>query len=319
MDNKIILELVARNLEEIKLLIEALRNGEKADPLLIEITSTKAKTLHQELMLLTPDLPEKIETEKTVLTEEPTNEEFDIQEITTTETIIEDKPIEESENQEPTATVITIENVDKTIFCIETNIGDKLTEEVYLQEANHNETLSENEVTLIPEIEINSIEEQEIVISETVINIPEVIEEPVLVYETEPEPTQQIETIQEEKIPEEKLEEQKTEIPEKKIIGEQFTNEPSLYERLSASNMHESKIKGKPVTNIMNAIGLNDRFLYIRELFANDSKSFENTIEQLDRSGNIIEAIDYLEANFKWTKNEASLKFMELLKRRFEN
>ena len=136
--------------------------------------------------------------------------------------------------------------------------------------------------------------------------------------------TQPVEIVQEvtpEAAPEvvqEKTEE-KIDIQEKKILGEQFVKEPSLNDRLAATAHHESKIKGKPVTKIKSAIGLNDRFLYTRELFGNESSKFETTVDHLDQLNNLHEAVDYLSKNFQWTKNEASLKFMELVKRRFEN
>jgi hypothetical protein len=262
MDNKIILELVAKNLEEIKLLVESLRNGEKADPLLIEITATKAKTLYQELMLLSSNEPVIVQKDQNVASEET--------------------PVSEKE----------IHDVLSPGFAVE------------------------NEILPSPEIETCKIEIQELTVveTETVMNLPHSTKDNEMNKEVETITVQNSESIIVEK-----KEEPKTENQKKKLLGDQFINEPSVYEKLAASSIQESKIKGKPVTNIMNAIGLNDRFLFARELFANDSKSFENTIDQLDRLNSFLEAIDYLEKNFQWTKNEASLKFMELVKRRFEN
>ena len=114
------------------------------------------------------------------------------------------------------------------------------------------------------------------------------------------------------------MEEPEPETQEVKILSKQSISEPSVNDKLAATVVHEPKVKGLPVTNLMNAIGINDRFLYIRELFANESANFEKTVEHLDRLNSFLEAIDFLEKNFRWTKNEASLKFMELLKRRFE-
>lgn len=105
----------------------------------------------------------------------------------------------------------------------------------------------------------------------------------------------------------------------KKVLGEQFSKEPSLNERFAETTLKGSKIKGKPVTSIKTAIGINDRFLYIRELFQNNSDNFEKTIATLDQFGSFIEAIEHLEKNFKWQKNDTSLKFMDLVKRRFED
>lgn len=108
------------------------------------------------------------------------------------------------------------------------------------------------------------------------------------------------------------------EIKKPRLLGENFIKEPSLNERLTGQKQIQSKIKGKPVTSIKAAIGLNDRFMYTRELFDNKVSKFESTVEQLDKATGIIEAIEFLEQNFKWPKSETSLKFVELVKRRFQ-
>jgi hypothetical protein len=54
MENKIVLGLIQKNMEEIKILFETMLKEDKIDPLLIEITTLKAKSLYQELKLLLP-------------------------------------------------------------------------------------------------------------------------------------------------------------------------------------------------------------------------------------------------------------------------
>ncbi len=115
--------------------------------------------------------------------------------------------------------------------------------------------------------------------------------------------------------------EEATHVPknEKTIVGEKFRKEPSLNERFTEITQKGARVKGKPVTSIKAAIGLNDRFQFIRELFSNNQEKFFTTVNTLDQFNSFIEAIEYLEEHFKWPKNETSLKFMELVKRRFEN
>jgi hypothetical protein len=306
MDNKIILELVVKNLEEINLLVESLRNGEKADPLLIEITATKAKTLYQELLLLSLNEPfivpkSQIDEPEVILAIEAEVEN-------------EETPEPEIENEELSISEATVTS-ESEISSEETSVNENITPP---------EPFIENEELSI--IEDLVTDESEIMAEET--SVPEDIPTPESENElnetSTPENWIEDSTYVEPEIKNEspllsEIETSKTEIQGIKILGEQFVNEPSVYEKLAASSNHESKIKGKPVTNIMNAIGLNDRFLYIRELFGNNSNSFENSVDHIDHLNNLLEAIDYLEANFQWTKNEASLKFMELVKRRFEN
>lgn len=84
-----------------------------------------------------------------------------------------------------------------------------------------------------------------------------------------------------------------------------------------AQDRVESSFEGIPLKNIRDGIGLNDRFLYIRELFDNDAEKYEKTIAALNEFSAIGEAVDYLKQNFKWNKTEASQKFLALVKRRF--
>jgi dihydroorotate dehydrogenase len=62
---------------------------------------------------------------------------------------------------------------------------------------------------------------------------------------------------------------------------------------------------------------LNDRFLFIKEIFNNNSEKYNTIIDQLDKMETIQQAVDYLKVNLSLQKNETSMKFVDLLKRRF--
>ncbi len=104
----------------------------------------------------------------------------------------------------------------------------------------------------------------------------------------------------------------------KKVIGERFLKEVSLNDRI-AKNSIQAKVKPKAISNLKRAIGINDRFLFQRELFANNPSTMQQAIEAVEQSGSIKQAVEYLDSNFSWNENEASLKFLELVKRRFQN
>src|SRR5574344_2157399 len=116
MDNKTILELIKKNLEEINLLVDDLYKGGNYNQLLIEITSAKTNILHQELMLLTPtDTSPSVHDYFELVAEpivhndirqEPVVEENEEPEITEeTEKQQIDEPVAESQilNEEPVA------------------------------------------------------------------------------------------------------------------------------------------------------------------------------------------------------------------------
>lgn len=105
--------------------------------------------------------------------------------------------------------------------------------------------------------------------------------------------------------------------PEKPVMGEKFHKERTLNESLGENKTADSKLTHGPITSLKAAIGLNDRFLFTREIFNNNSAKYNEVIDNLDKMTQIQEAVDYLRANLTMQKNEASMKFVELLKRRF--
>lgn len=102
-----------------------------------------------------------------------------------------------------------------------------------------------------------------------------------------------------------------------KRLGDLFSKEKSVNDLLSDSSKLENKLSNRPVDNLQSAIGINDRFQYIRELFEGSADNFVKTVAELDSMDDIKDAVDYLQTNFKWKKNETSLKFVNLIKRRF--
>jgi len=102
-------------------------------------------------------------------------------------------------------------------------------------------------------------------------------------------------------------------------LGDSFLIGKSINDILNDQNKLEFKLSNRPVVNIQSAIGINDRFQYVRELFDGSSEKFAQTVADLDAMNNINEAVKYLQLNFKWKKNETSLKFVNLIKRRFPN
>jgi hypothetical protein len=96
----------------------------------------------------------------------------------------------------------------------------------------------------------------------------------------------------------------------------------SVHEMLSgtAPKKHThiaSVLHTKPLLNIEDAIGLNDKFLFIRELFKSNSGHYKETIEILNKSADHTAALDYIEKNFTWDpENEVTVKFLDLVRRR---
>jgi hypothetical protein len=103
----------------------------------------------------------------------------------------------------------------------------------------------------------------------------------------------------------------------KKTLNETLGKPQQMGDDILSSGKSEPVYPVMPINSIWDGIGINDRFLYIRELFANSSAKFETTINTLDKLSTIQDAVNYLKINFKWAKTDASQKFLVLVKRRF--
>ena len=105
-----------------------------------------------------------------------------------------------------------------------------------------------------------------------------------------------------------------------RTIGDSILKEKSVNDLMNnGSSKLENKLSNSPVSSIQGAIGINDRYQYIRELFDGSAETFSQTVGELDSLNNIQEAVSYLQQNYKWKKTETSLKFVTLVKRRFSN
>ena len=118
-------------------------------------------------------------------------------------------------------------------------------------------------------------------------------------------------------IPKPEISAQENPATEKQIIGETFQKEKSLNDAMGENKSVESSLGNGPISSLRAAIGLNDRFLFIREIFANNTDKYNMVIDQLDKLETIQQAVEYLKANLSLEKTPTSLKFVELLKRRF--
>lgn len=106
-------------------------------------------------------------------------------------------------------------------------------------------------------------------------------------------------------------------IEEEKPEDDNSPKERSLNEVISENKSAETTLGFSPISSLKSSIGLNDRFLFIREIFSNNTDKYNMVIDHLDKLETIQQAVDYLKANLTLQKNDTSLKFVDLLKRRF--
>ncbi len=73
-----------------------------------------------------------------------------------------------------------------------------------------------------------------------------------------------------------------------------------------------------PVYDLRRAVGINDRFLLIRDLFGGDSEAYETLMQRLNAFESLDDCVIYLTENYTWNANSDSVRLlMELLERKF--
>jgi hypothetical protein len=109
---------------------------------------------------------------------------------------------------------------------------------------------------------------------------------------------------------------------ESAIIADQFSNRPESFNEKLGNLKHEEDfleiLKTKPLSSLDEAIGVNDKFLFIREIFDGKTESYNQAIEKLESVGSLSDAMavimSYTGEN---TGNEAVKQLIELIKRKF--
>ncbi len=104
---------------------------------------------------------------------------------------------------------------------------------------------------------------------------------------------------------------------DKQVLGEKFVAGKSLNDLLLEKGTVDSRFSGMALPSLADAIRTNDRYLYCRELFEGNMEKLNETIAHIDAMGTIQEAATYLRDHYKWKKNETSLRFIDLVRRRF--
>jgi hypothetical protein len=333
MDKRKLIQIIEKELEELKILSAEIAETENKTSLIIDLALSKARLLCQEIELLR-ELTAKdgaIATDDSL--EENEEEQFDEDEVS--EAPISDPELEivafeeseaapefddelgpeDADDEETTDDDLTDDDDD-----LDENESEFIEEEIEGEglidfSADHKNKFEEDEVEDKKPLTKSTIEPARLETDpkpgfrEITIDMDEDDElEPVKV----PTASETVERPVMREIP--KPEEP---IQEKVIVGETFVKEPSLNDTIGETKPTEPPLSVGSISSLRASIGLNDRFLFIREIFGNNTDKYNTIIDQLDKLETQQQAVELLKANITLQKNETSMKFVDLLKRRF--
>ncbi len=98
-------------------------------------------------------------------------------------------------------------------------------------------------------------------------------------------------------------------------LGESFGEVKTLADQMARNDAPTTPFNR--ITELRQAIGLNDKFLMIRDLFGGDAARYEATIDTLDEFEDLDECIIYIVENFRWNPDlEAAKLLVSLIERK---
>lgn len=108
--------------------------------------------------------------------------------------------------------------------------------------------------------------------------------------------------------------------PAATVLGDVINHDvQTLADTLAGPRDRASELRrSEPVTDLRKAIGINDKFLLIRDLFGGDGAAYEQAIGTLNDCADFDDCMIYIAENYAWNPNSDGVKLlMELLERKF--
>jgi hypothetical protein len=347
MDKRKLIQIIDKELEELKLLSEEVAENENDTSLIIQLAISKSRLLCQEFELLRelsakdiaipadysteenqvdededevsdvsisdPEL-EIVNFEEPELDEAPEDEDED-EDLPSFEDETKEDDFQEEDEDEPEVDEDDLTDTDLT----DEEDQDESDEEFIEGEMEEEELIEFDENNEIEEVEIENsipkVEQTELKMEASSefreITIDEMDDE-----DLEPAKIPSVSNVTERPVMRE-IPKPEELFQEKPVIEESLQKERSLNDTISETKPVETTINVGAISSLRAAIGLNDRFLFIREIFGNNTDKYNSIIDQLDKLENQQQAVELLKANITLQKNETSMKFVDLLKRRF--
>lgn len=141
--------------------------------------------------------------------------------------------------------------------------------------------------------------------------------------ESHPEVKAEVKTEAKPEIRTEARAEQKPEAADKgkPILADRFSASDTIGLKATSVKQDEvitSVLHNKPISDIGTAIGINDKFYFIRELFSGDTRAYQDTIKRLNSSASLGEAMKILDENTVMGSDPAAQSsFVDIVRRKF--
>jgi hypothetical protein len=90
----------------------------------------------------------------------------------------------------------------------------------------------------------------------------------------------------------------------------------------SESKSIADKLKSQPISDLVAAIGINQKFLFMNDLFKGERDEFHHSMGELNKFDSFLDADNYIRNNlmakYSWDmESPSAIRFMELIERRY--
>lgn len=108
-----------------------------------------------------------------------------------------------------------------------------------------------------------------------------------------------------------------TETQSQQVLGDVIgAGTTTLAEAVAASQPTVQTVQNERVNSLRNALGINDRFILIRDLFGGDGEAFEHAMDELDAFEDFNECLVYM-STYRWNPNcDGARLLMDLVTRK---
>jgi hypothetical protein len=225
---------------------------------------------------------------------------------------------EVAEDPERKEEEIVLEKEPETIEeTVETPVPEEVTPEPVVEEKIPEPVPEEKEPEPAPEPIVEVKEPEKVVVEDTPPITTEMEPEKVVVEAPPPIEEKPRETMTESVATEVEVEQPKTTLD---LFGE---SSDTLADRLTDNSEKRvaDKLQGEKVNDLKAAIGINEKFSFINELFDGSLKNYEDAIARLNHCGSVEEAgkaLDELQSQYSWdAENSITQSFIDLVYRKF--
>lgn len=103
------------------------------------------------------------------------------------------------------------------------------------------------------------------------------------------------------------------------IIADKFGRTSDLYEQKLGNVVNEKdlsdRLKVRPITNLSDAIGINDKFLFISEIFDGNKDAYSQAISRLDKAESLQDAMAIIMSyTGEKPENDAVIQLLDLVR-----